>query len=58
MWELLQTVPMALIVVLIVTTIVTLVGFGHLLWIWRKSGHKNKGQYEDKSPPSNTSQNK
>ena len=37
MWELLQTAPFALIVVLIITTVVTLVGFGHLLWMWRKS---------------------
>ena len=48
MWELLQTAPTALIVVLVVTTVVTLAGFGHLLWMWRKSGRKTEG----KSPPS------
>ncbi|MBS1175283.1 MAG: hypothetical protein H6R05_1414 [Burkholderiaceae bacterium] len=38
--ELLQTAPTVLIVVLLVTMVVTLVGFGHLLWMWKKSGKK------------------
>ena len=42
MWELLQTAPTALIVVLIITTLVTLAGVGHLLWMWRKSGRKHQ----------------
>ena len=54
MWELLQTAPTELIVVLIVTTIVTLAGFGHLLWMWRKSGRKNEGKCEAKSPSPNS----
>ena len=54
MWELLQTAPTALIVVLIVTTIVTLAGFGHLLWMWRKSGRKNAGKCEGKIPSPNS----
>lgn len=40
MMELLQTAPTVLIVVLVVTTVVTLAGFGHLLWVWKKSGKK------------------
>jgi energy-converting hydrogenase Eha subunit G len=40
MMELLQTAPTVLIVVLVVTTVVTLAGFGHLLWMWKKSGKK------------------
>lgn len=36
MGELLQTVPTVIWVVLIVTTLITLVGFGHLLWMWHK----------------------
>jgi hypothetical protein len=40
MMELLATVPTVLIVVLMVTTVVTLAGFAHLLWMWRKSGKK------------------
>ena len=45
MWELLQTAPTALVVVLVVTTLVTLAGFGHLLWMWHKSsGRKHSSQ--------------
>lgn len=40
MMELLQTAPTVLIVVLVVTTVLTLAGFGHLLWMWKKSGKK------------------
>ena len=40
MMELLSTAPTALIVVIVVTTVVTLVGFGHLIWMWYKSGGK------------------
>ena len=40
MMELLSTAPTVLIVVIIVTTVVTLAGFGHLLWLWKKSGKK------------------
>ena len=40
MMELLSTAPTALIVVIVVTTVVTLAGFGHLLWRWKKSGKK------------------
>ena len=40
MRELLSTAPTALIVVIVVTTVVTLAGFGHLLWLWKKSGKK------------------
>ena len=54
MWELLQTAPTALIVILIVTTIVALAGFGHLLWMWRKSGRKTEGKSEAKSPSPNS----
>ena len=49
MWELLQTAPTALIVVLIVTTIVTLAGFGHLLWMWRKSARSERSSAVDKN---------
>ncbi len=49
MWELLQTAPFALIVVLIITTVVTLAGFGHLLWMWRKSSRgSNQSRTTDK----------
>ena len=54
MWELLQTAPTALIVILIVTTIVALAGFGHLLWMWRNSGRENEGKSEAKSPSPNS----
>ena len=37
MWELLQTVPKSIIVILIVTSVVTLAGFAHLLWMWWKT---------------------
>jgi hypothetical protein len=40
MIELLKTVPPVLIIVLVVTSVVTLVGFGHLVWMWCKSGKK------------------
>ena len=40
MMELLSTAPTALIVVIVVTTVVTLAGFGHLLWLWKNSGKK------------------
>ena len=40
MMELLSTAPTALIVVIVVNTVVTLAGFGHLLWLWKKSGKK------------------
>jgi hypothetical protein len=40
MIELLKTAPPVLIIVLAVTTLATLAGFGHLLWLWKKSGKK------------------
>lgn len=40
MGELLQTVPTVIWVVLILTTLITLAGFGHLLWMWRKSSSR------------------
>ena len=40
MMELLSTAPTALIVVIVVTTVVTLAGVGHLLWLWKKFGKK------------------